>query len=202
MTEDNKRTVIMQEAASFKPKHGREKEAACLYEELVKIHKSLQALIGLVTTATHVDVDKAESYEKQLKPLLGLKGVDVESLERTSGAKHVQSDSHVEVTKAYEESKNEDKAKKKRKRKPRYPKGFDPANPGPSPDPERWLPKRERSSYRPKRKDKRASQVRGSQGAVLTLPQYIKFKIRPSYHLQRFLTECGSLSIQVIKEEV
>jgi len=55
---------------------------------------------------------------------------------------------------------------KKRKRKPKYPKGFDPANPGPPPDPERWLPKRERSSYRPKRKDKRAAQVRGSQGAV------------------------------------
>ena len=100
MTEDNKRTVIMQEAASFKLKHGREKEAAYLYEELVKSDKSLQALIGLVTTAARVDVDKAESYEKQLKPLLGLKGVAVESLEWTSGAKHVQSDSHVEVTEA------------------------------------------------------------------------------------------------------
>jgi SRP72 RNA-binding domain len=54
---------------------------------------------------------------------------------------------------------------KKRKRKPKYPKGFNPANPGPPPDPERWLPKRERSTYRPKRKDKRA-QIRGAQGAV------------------------------------
>ncbi|RVW35364.1 Signal recognition particle subunit SRP72 [Vitis vinifera] len=167
MTEDNKLTVIMQEAASFKLKHGREKEAARLYEELVKSHGSVQALIGLVTTAARVDVDKAEAYEKQLKPLPGLKGVDVESLERTSGAKHIQSDSRVGITEAYEESKNKEKAKKKRKRKPRYPKGFDPANPGPPPDPERWLPKRERSSYRPKRKDKRAAQVRGSQGAVV-----------------------------------
>lgn len=167
MTEDNKLTVIMQEAASFKLKHGREKEAARLYEELVKSHGSVQALIGLVTTAARVDVEKAEAYEKQLKPLPGLKGVDVESLERTSGAKHIQSDSRVGITEAYEESKNKEKAKKKRKRKPRYPKGFDPANPGPPPDPERWLPKRERSSYRPKRKDKRAAQVRGSQGAVV-----------------------------------
>lgn len=167
MAEDNKLTVIMQEAASFKLKHGREKEAARLYEELVKSHGSVQALIGLVTTAARVDVDKAEAYEKQLKPLPGLKGVDVESLERTSGAKHIQSDSRVGITEAYEESKNKEKAKKKRKRKPRYPKGFDPANPGPPPDPERWLPKRERSSYRPKRKDKRAAQVRGSQGAVV-----------------------------------
>lgn len=167
MTEDNKLTVIMQEAASFKLKHGREKEAARLYEELVKSHGSVQALVGLVTTAARVDVDKAEAYEKQLKPLPGLKGVDVEALERTSGAKHVQSENHTGITEAYEENKNKEKAKKKRKRKPRYPKGFDPANPGPPPDPERWLPKRERSSYRPKRKDKRATQVRGSQGAVV-----------------------------------
>ena len=30
---------------------------------------------------------------------------------------------------------------KKRNRKIKYPKGFDTKNPGPEPDPERWLPK-------------------------------------------------------------
>jgi hypothetical protein len=30
---------------------------------------------------------------------------------------------------------------KKRNRKIKYPKGFDPKNPGPEPDGERWLPK-------------------------------------------------------------
>lgn len=30
---------------------------------------------------------------------------------------------------------------KKRNTKIKYPKGFDPANPGQMPDPERWLPK-------------------------------------------------------------
>lgn len=60
-----------------------------------------------------------------------------------------------------------EKGKKKRERRPRYPIGFNPANLGPPPDPERWLPKRERSSYRPKRKDKRTAQVRGYQGAVV-----------------------------------
>lgn len=166
MTEDNKLSVIMQEAASFKVRHGRAEEAARLYEELVKSHKSIEALAGLVTTVAHVDVGKAEMYEKQLKPLPGLKSVDVDSLEKTSGAKHVESASRSAAA-DYEENKSKEKAKKKRKRKPRYPKGFDPANPGPPPDPERWLPKRERSSYRPKRRDKRAAQVRGSQGAVV-----------------------------------
>ncbi|KAK3223559.1 hypothetical protein Dsin_010584 [Dipteronia sinensis] len=166
MTEDNKLSVIMQEAASFKLRHGQEEDASRLYEELVKTQGSIEALVGLVTTVAHVDVNKAETYEKKLKPLPGLKGVDVDSLEKTSGAKHVEGASHTGVTEAHEDGKKE-KPKKKRKRKPKYPKGFDPANPGPPPDPERWLPKRERSSYRPKRKDKRAAQVRGSQGAVV-----------------------------------
>ncbi|RDX62095.1 Signal recognition particle subunit SRP72, partial [Mucuna pruriens] len=166
MTEDNKLNIIMQEAASFKLRHGREEDAAKLYEELVKSQGSIEALVGLVTTVARMDVVKAELYEKQLKTLPGLKGIDVDSLERTSGVKQVEAP-RVSVPETYEEAKNKTKTKKKRKRKPRYPKGFDPANPGPPPDPERWLPKRERSTYRPKRKDKRAAQVRGSQGAVV-----------------------------------
>ena len=42
-------------------------------------------------------------------------------------------------------------AKRRRKRKPRLPKGFDPANPGPMPDPERWLPKWQRAGFKRKR---------------------------------------------------
>ncbi|XP_049364241.1 uncharacterized protein LOC125828996 [Solanum verrucosum] len=165
MTEDNKLNTIMQEAAAFKLRHGRKEEAARLYEQLVKSRGSIEALVGLIQTAAHADIEKAEAYEKQLKPLLGLKAIDVDSLEKTSGAKQAEKGPNAGATETYE-GKSKDKAKKKRKRKPKYPKGFDPANPGPPPDPERWLPKRERSSYRPKRKDKRAAQIRGSQGAV------------------------------------
>ncbi|KAI3963716.1 hypothetical protein MKW98_021956 [Papaver atlanticum] len=164
MSDDNKLDVIMQEAARFKLKHGREEEAARLYEDLFKSHKSVEALVGLVTTVARADVEKAETYEKKLKPLPGLKGVDVDSLEKTSGAKHVENNADLRIVED-EEAKGKAKSKKKRKRKPKYPKGFDPNNPAPPPDPERWLPKRERSSYRPKRKDKRA-QIRGSQGSV------------------------------------
>lgn len=58
------------------------------------------------------------------------------------------------------------KAKKKRRRhKPRLPKGFDPANPGPPPDPDRWLPLRERSSWKSKRKLK-GGPMKGAQGAA------------------------------------
>ncbi|KNA10742.1 hypothetical protein SOVF_141750 [Spinacia oleracea] len=167
MSEDNnnKLTVIMQEAASFKLKHGRQEEALKLFEELVKNNNNVDALVGLVTTAAHVNVEKAEAYEKKLKSLPGLKGINVDDLEATSGAKPSENGSRLVNIEGHDETKK-DKTKKKRKRKPRYPKGFDPAHPGPPPDPERWLPKRERSTFRPKRKDKRAANVRGSQGAV------------------------------------
>lgn len=45
--------------------------------------------------------------------------------------------------------------KKSKKRKPRYPAGFDPANPGPPPDPERWLAKWQRSDFKKPRKSRR-----------------------------------------------
>ena len=48
-----------------------------------------------------------------------------------------------------------DRQKKRRKRKPKLPKGFDPANPGPKPDPERWLPKWQRSDFKKKRNRRR-----------------------------------------------
>ena len=54
------------------------------------------------------------------------------------------------------------KARKKRKKKVILPKGFDPSNPGAAPDPERWLPLRERSTWKGKRKK---VNIRGAQGA-------------------------------------
>lgn len=50
----------------------------------------------------------------------------------------------------------------KRKRKPRYPKGYDPSKPNgglPPPDPERWLPKWQRSDAKKKQKRRRDRQV-------------------------------------------
>ena len=53
---------------------------------------------------------------------------------------------------------------KMRKRKPRLPKGFDPAHPPSTmPDPERWLPKWQRSKYK-KYARKKAKYMKG--GAV------------------------------------
>ncbi|KAF4696777.1 Signal recognition particle core component [Perkinsus olseni] len=66
--------------------------------------------------------------------------------------------------------------KRHRKRKPRYPKGFDPENPSAfkKPDPERWLPKHERSDYRRKMKKKQMQLMRGPQGVVPTDGENVK----------------------------
>ncbi|KAI9702514.1 MAG: Signal recognition particle core component [Candelina mexicana] len=60
----------------------------------------------------------------------------------------------------------EDDAKpaKKRIRKSRLPKNYDPNKP---PDPERWLPMRDRSSYRPKGKKGKTKQAALTQGGVV-----------------------------------
>lgn len=57
-------------------------------------------------------------------------------------------------------------ALRKKPRAPkRYPKGFDPANPGPMPDPERWLPRWERSNQK-KFKRRQGNAIRGAQGST------------------------------------
>jgi signal recognition particle subunit SRP72 len=52
---------------------------------------------------------------------------------------------------------------KKRNRKVKYPKDYDPANPGPEPDHERWLPKWQRSKYK-KMAKKLGKYLKGAQG--------------------------------------
>merc|ERR1712137_616503 len=58
------------------------------------------------------------------------------------------------------------KAPKRRKRKIRYPKNFDPENPGPPPDPERWLPKRERAEFKKRMRKRDKALARGPQGSM------------------------------------
>merc|ERR1712146_26296 len=62
--------------------------------------------------------------------------------------------------------KEEVKKKRKRQRKIRYPKNFDPENPGPPPDPERWLPKRERSEFKKRMRKRDKALQRGPQGSI------------------------------------
>lgn len=165
--------MVLQEAAAFKLRHKKMKAAATMFERLRKSSSALvqtEALNGLVSSTAYIDPTKAESYEKQLPPLPGLSSLNIEALERSAPSTLSVKRGRVAeegAERTGEEKLETVKPKKKRKRKPLYPKGFNAANPGPPPDPERWLPKRERSSFRPKKKDKRNVQIRGAQGSVV-----------------------------------
>ena len=158
MTEDNKLNIIIQEEAAFKLRHGRKEQAA----RLLKRHGSIEALVRLIQTAAHADIEKAEAYAKQLKPL--------PSLEKTSSA---EKGPNVGATETYEA-----------KRKSKYLKGFDPANP------EKWIPKRERSSYKPKKKDKRAAHIRASQQRAV-----IVIRSQTSQLIQKFLPRSNPTNV-------
>merc|ERR1712063_10034 len=124
-----------------------------------------EALCGIVQALASTDVDRAEEFVQRLH-LPSLDDFDPEELEKAPIPKVVISTKKIA---AGEDSTTENNLKKKKKkRKPRYPKGFDPENPGPPPDPERWLPKRERTAYKEKIRKKSKHSNRGPQGAMPT----------------------------------
>ena len=161
-------------AAELKQRHGRPAEAVVLYERLLHGAKSeesrAKALAGLVLACAHTDLVAAERYAAQLVPSGAAPELDAEELEAgiafTKHADPVAPDVAAGAKRDAGAEAPQRAERRKRKRKPLYPKGFDPTAPGnPPPDPERWLPRRERSTFKGKRRTK-AQQLRGAQGAT------------------------------------
>eukprot|EP01016_Furgasonia_blochmanni_P004993 TRINITY_DN11935_c0_g1_i6.p1 TRINITY_DN11935_c0_g1~~TRINITY_DN11935_c0_g1_i6.p1 ORF type:complete len:670 (-),score=178.01 TRINITY_DN11935_c0_g1_i6:133-2142(-) len=82
------------------------------------------------------------------------------------------------------------KIKKKKKKLILYPKGFDPKNPGPAPDPERWLPKYQRSKF--KKFAKKKGLLRGAQGAATGKETMSTFQTGPSTATQDIARDKGT----------
>jgi signal recognition particle subunit SRP72 len=148
--------LLQQEAVSFKMSHKLYAEAATLLGVMLKQKDARQAdiLPQLVLACAHVNPAQAEQYAKQL-PAFARSAVDVAALENAPSYR-LGAPLKEEVTAtatvvpsavpaaAAKSAPAEDKKKKKRKRKKRLPKNFDPNK---QPDPERWLPKRERCVF-------------------------------------------------------
>uniref|UniRef100_A0A8C5LRX3 Signal recognition particle subunit SRP72 n=1 Tax=Leptobrachium leishanense TaxID=445787 RepID=A0A8C5LRX3_9ANUR len=157
---------LIREAANFKLKHGRKKEAINDLEQLWKQNpKDTHTLAQLISAYSLVDAEKAKVLSKHLPPsdTMTLK-VDVDALENSTGATFIRK----KATKvAGEQAKLQGQVelkKKKKKKKGKLPKNYDPKV---TPDPERWLPMRERSYYRGKKKGKKKDQIgKGTQGAT------------------------------------
>ncbi|KAM5271992.1 signal recognition particle subunit SRP72 isoform 2-T2 [Ctenodactylus gundi] len=158
---------LIREAANFKLKYGRKKEAISDLEQLWKQNpKDIHTLAQLISAYSLVDPEKAKALSKHLpsSDSMSLK-VDVEALENSPGATYVRKKGgKVTGDSQPKEQGQGDLKKKKKKKKGKLPKNYDPKV---TPDPERWLPMRERSYYRGRKKGKKKDQIgKGTQGAT------------------------------------
>ncbi|KAM6073182.1 signal recognition particle subunit SRP72 [Theristicus caerulescens] len=158
---------LIREAANFKLKHGRKKEAISDLEELWKQNpKDVHTLAQLISAYSLVDPEKAKVLSKHLpsSDTMSLK-VDVDALENSHGATYVRKKAgKLTGDNQQKEQGQGDVKKKKKKKKGKLPKNYDPKV---TPDPERWLPMRERSYYRGRKKGKKKDQVgKGTQGST------------------------------------
>merc|ERR1719232_1363729 len=102
-------------------------------------------------------------------PEFATKAIDVDSLEASAtisryGKRPGMASPKPQTPEQQKEAADLSKAKKKKKRKKKMPKNY---NPNVDPDPERWIPKRERTGYRRTRKERRKGEkFTGAQGTA------------------------------------
>ena len=152
--------LLMLESAKFKLQHGSPEDAVPLLEKLLVLNPSDMTVLALLISAySRFSPLKAEETSKLL-PKYGGALVDIATLEKMPGIKlqrKVVQKADVKLL----DIERKKKETRKKKRKARLPKQFDPSVPV---DPERWLPLKERSYYRRGRKKGFTSVGRGTQG--------------------------------------
>lgn len=128
--------------------------------------------------AAHATTATTPSSQAELKPEVEkltpvqdlISGIDVTALENAGIPQPTQTSTSgttdPSARKRKAEDSNKDSGKKKRVRKSRLPKDYDP-NSGKGPDPERWLPLRDRSNYRPRGKKGKQKAAERTQGGVV-----------------------------------
>nr|POF05921.1 signal recognition particle subunit srp72 [Quercus suber] len=130
-----------------------------IFTELYQLDNSDRfAAAGLLAASP----ESASSPQIQSLTSVGrlIMGIDVDALESAGVAVAPTATAVVSRKRPAEDSKPK---KAKKVRKSRLPKDYDPSK---KPDPERWLPLRDRSTYRPKGKKGKARQALLSQGSA------------------------------------
>lgn len=169
---DESAIQMLKKTVDFKMKNRRHREAAMALEKILKSNPGdVEALPKLVIAYAAFDADQAEKYAKRLPQQKADKNapVDVDKLENIAprvSYKKIPAD--VTVLAATEDAtvKKDKKKKKKKKKNPPATKA-DLSRPA---DPERWLPKRERSYYKgPRRRGQKnvgGARSLGAQGST------------------------------------
>jgi len=157
----------------FKLQHKKYEKAFEVFEKVVKKNRNdLKALSQLVIAASHFNPSLATKYEERIPVQESTENADeLEKLPAPS-----LRNKQVAPVAGEEPKQLKKKENKKKKRKPRLPKNF---NPAVTPDPERWLPKWQRSYY--KKKQKKGQLGKGSQGLATGAPnQPVAANVGPS----------------------
>ncbi|XP_072041807.1 LOW QUALITY PROTEIN: signal recognition particle subunit SRP72-like [Amphiura filiformis] len=162
--------TLLRENTNFKIRHGQSEAATSLLEDLRQANPGdIRTLAQLISAYSKFDPKRAQELSQELPPVQEFSGnIDVDTLENTPifmATRAMKKGAPKNEPAAGDAKKEAEITKKKRKRKKiRYmPKYYDPAV---TPDPERWLPIRERSTYKAKRKNKKAGIGKGTQGAT------------------------------------
>lgn len=95
----------------------------------------------LIESLSHLDISKCDQIRQKIDETM----IDLSN-------EHMNSLLNELFIKFKKPTQKKEKKKVKKKKKIRYPKNYDPKNPGPMPDPERWLPKLQKKKYRAKSK--------------------------------------------------
>lgn len=165
-------TDMWRQAANFHLRGGQAETAASSLEELLKSNPNDEKVLAqLVIAYAKYDSKKAQEASKRLPALDTLtSNVEIDALEATNWMMSTKAAKKTGTTSSRGDQSpgtpgsEPQKAKKRthRKRKPKLPKNY---NSEVAPDPERWLPKYERSNYRRTKRDRRNKDViKGSQG--------------------------------------
>lgn len=162
-------SLLTRESSKFYLANGKVQEAASMLEELRKAEpQDPKVLAQLISAYSVFDPKRAKQVSADLPPAEEItRQVDVDALETmswTMGARYVKKAVKSDAS-PITRSQDIVKKKNKKKKKGKLPKNYDP---NVDPDPERWLPRRERSTFK-KRKDRRATSSaigKGTQGAV------------------------------------
>eukprot|EP00096_Caligus_rogercresseyi_P000105 TRINITY_DN1028_c0_g1_i1.p1 TRINITY_DN1028_c0_g1~~TRINITY_DN1028_c0_g1_i1.p1 ORF type:complete len:657 (-),score=302.98 TRINITY_DN1028_c0_g1_i1:63-2033(-) len=168
-------SIVWKKTAEFHLRSGELSVAAESLEELIKSNPGDQILLAqLVLAYAEFDLNKALQTSKKLPVFKDVSSLDVESLESTAfiggGKKGLIPRGGVGLPSPDKKGSPDALLLKKRrhkKKKKQLPKNYDP---NVEPDPERWIPKRERLAYRKhlkrERRNKGGEKFTGAQGTA------------------------------------
>jgi len=160
--------IVWSKTAEFHMSSGQPAVAAKSLEEMLRMNSDLRTLAQLVLAYAKFDLNKAMQAAKKLPPFNedSLK-VDINALEESAFAMGKSLKKNPMTPRTPKKDEEGVVKKKSKKKKKRLPKEFDPNS---TPDPERWLPRKERSSskllgarkYRKKRGDQKFTGAQGT----------------------------------------